>query len=222
MNSLTKLNEGLKILVGLSIVFVALCLGVVLIHLDNTLKAVDTTITNVNNEIAAADVTRKSIDDLMVQTTVLIVDADTAATKETAVLDSVNAKVTDTLGSLKDSITAFTVNQDQITKHTVQTLDATTKSVAGIQPVLEQAKASLASIDAATKDANKAINNPDIPKIAANVQSMTASGASIVKDGADVVHKVTHPDKKKLGFWGGIWAGLEFTHDHIIPKISIF
>jgi hypothetical protein len=53
--------------------------------------------------------------------------------------------------------------------------------------------------------------------ILTNLQGMTESGNKILADGAYETHKLTHPNKKKLGFWGSIWAGAKVAHEFEPP-----
>jgi len=59
---------------------------------------------------------------------------------------------------------------------------------------------------------------PALSATADNVKRMTADGARITKDAADEADKLTHPPKKKLGFWGGFWVGMQYVHK-MMPSI---
>lgn len=80
----------------------------------------------------------------------------------------------------------------------------------GLPPVEAQAASTLGDLDKLERD-------PQLTAILANGSSMTSSGARILKDGADEADKLAHPAKKKLTFWGGVWAGLEYVHKLLPP-----
>lgn len=215
-------NEWLKALQVAAFLFVAICFVMVLLHLNKTLTKVDTTVDSLNAEIKAIDVTRKSLDDLIVQTTVLIIDADNAALEEKKMVDNIGSQLSATLANVNLTVQAATKNQNELTLHSVQVMDAATASLRGIQPVLDQTTIVLKSVDESAKSVNKVVSNPAIPKTLENVQSMTISGSSILKDGADETHKLVHPDKVKLGFWGSVLSVEQIMRNKVLPKISLF
>jgi uncharacterized protein YoxC len=212
----TILNEWLKVIATAVLVFVGICFGIVLLHVNKTLTKLDTTVDNFNSEIAKIDTTRKTIDDLLVQTTVLIVDADDAATKESKTIDDINTKLTATLDHVDEAVQALTKNQNELTLHTVQTLDATTAAISGVQPVLDNLKIVTDSANDDLQMVSKRLADPAITQTLANVSSMTTSGASILKDGADEVHSLIHP-AKKVGFWAGLNATVMYIKRFIPP-----
>jgi hypothetical protein len=212
----TILNEWLKVVATGVFVFVGVCLGIVLLHANSTLTKLDTVIDGVNGEIAKIDTTRKTVDDLLVQTTVLIVDADDAATKESKTIDDINTKLTATLDHVDEAVQALTKNQNELTLHTVQTLDATTATISGVQPVLSNLKIVTDSANDDLQMVSKRLADPAITQTLANVNSMTTSGASILKDGSDEVHKLVNP-AKKVGFWAGLNATVMYIKRFIPP-----
>lgn len=81
-----------------------------------------------------------------------------------------------------------------------------------VAPLLIQGRATLFSLQ-------QRIDDPNIPKILANGNSISTSSASIMADGAYKIHQLVHPDKVKLGFWGTIDGGLLWAHSHVIPPL---
>jgi septal ring factor EnvC (AmiA/AmiB activator) len=225
MSKIQLVNEWVKLVVAAALVFALVCAGVVLLHVNRTLTQADATIAAVTKEVAAVDTTRKTVDDLLVQTTVLVTDADDAATKETDTLDSVNKQVTATLANLNTTIVALTANQDAITDHVNATLDATTITIKDIAPVLASLNTTVKNANTTVKDADTVIKDQNIQKTLASVSSIAASSAetsqhvdTVTGDVAFEVNKLVHPDKKKLGFWGTTNAIVMYLN-HFIPPI---
>jgi hypothetical protein len=175
MNWIAKINEGLKVIMAVTLIFSGVCFGVAMLHMDHLLKKMGTEAKNV-------ETTRKTLDDLLVRTTVLVVDADDAATKESKSIDNFNRQITTTLDSVNQSVVALTVNQNAITLHTVQTLDETKKSIIAIQPVLNSATVVLNSATATVSDLDKAL-----PPILGNVQDLTKQSIELSKQSTDTM-----------------------------------
>ncbi len=213
---ITIVNEWLNVIKTVIFVAVGICACIVLLHASSTLTKLDTTLDSASKEIAALDNTRKSADDLMVQATVLITDADTAATDETAFIKTANTKLSATLDGVNGLITQATTDEHELSLHTVQTLDATTATISGVQPVLAHVQIVTDSANDDLRIVNQRLADPAISQTLANVNSMTASGASILKDGADEVHTLIHP-AKKVGFWAGLNATVMYIKRFIPP-----
>lgn len=93
-----------------------------------------------------------------------------------------------------------------------KTGEALTAAARGLQPVEDNAALSLAQLDNLVAD-------PDVKATLANIAATSAATADSAKhaDGimADVheeADKIVHPPKKKLGFWGSIYAGAQAVH----------
>jgi hypothetical protein len=193
-------------------------LGYEVIHVGNNVAAATAQVKHdevqlaaqLSSELDKVDYTRKTVDDLLVKTTTLIIDADDTESKEADFLAAEQQRLDTTLGHVDDSIQAFTVNQNDLTAHVGGTLDQLRITLAAVPPVSDNLNLSLKQIQTTLAD-------PSIHETAKNVQSMTASGASILKDGADETHKLVHPDKKKLGFWGVTNAVVEYARKFIPP-----
>jgi hypothetical protein len=222
-HKITIFNECLKAVVAGVFVFVGICLGIVLLHANTTLTKLDTTLDAANAEVANIETTRKSIDDLLIKTTTLIIDADDAATDEIAFIKVQNTKLSTTLDAVNGLIAQATKDEHELTVHSVQTvdsvktmLDTSTATIAGVQPVLSNANITVLTTNDSLKIVNQRLADPAIGQTLANVNSMTTSGASILKDGADEVHQLTHP-VKKVGFWAGLNATVMYIKRFIPP-----
>lgn len=225
----TIINEWLKLIAVLSFSFVCVSLGIFILHAnktlakaDATLDNVNTTISSVNKEVAQAEITRKSLDDLMVQATTLITDADTAASNEITFLASMNTQLTSTIGDVNTFVSQATTDEHDIATHSVQTIDATTTSVAAIKPALDQVKIDLVTSNDDLAAIQKRITDPAITQIVENTKQITASSVdtaasvkSITKDGADEIHSLVHPTKK-TGFKASLGAVITYLA-HLAP-----
>lgn len=226
---ITIFSEWLKAIAVLVFVFIGVCLGIVLIHVNTTLTKLDTTLDSVSTEVKAFDNTRKSLDDLMTMSTTLIIDADTAATDETAFFTVANTKLSLALDNVNGLVTQATADEHELSLHTVQTLDATTKTITGIQPVLDNVKIAtgalndnlllvkpvLMNTNLSLATIQKVFGDPAIPKTITNVQETSANVASMTKDGADEVHNLVHPTKVK-GFKATLGAVITYLA-HLAP-----
>jgi hypothetical protein len=174
-----------------------------------------------NTEIDRVDVTRKTVDDMLVKTTTLIIDADDTETKESQYLDSSNKLLTTTLTSVNSVVQNLDKNQNTLTQHGERLIDTSTQTVAAVKPVLEQMKTDLAtangtlvesqsvlkqvvvdlkSANGTLQTANTLLGDPAIPATLHNVQDVTNIGASILKhadgtanDVQQAVHSYLHP-----------------------------
>jgi hypothetical protein len=79
------------------------------------------------------------------------------------------------------------------------------RTLAALQPVLGHSDAAVADLDALLKD-------QAIHRTFDHVESITASGDKILADAAFEADKFTHPQKKKLTFWSGVYTAVEWIH----------
>lgn len=135
-------------------------------------------------------------------------------------IDSANAAISN-LGGVAGNVVT-------LAQHATATVDAATKTLSALQADLEALKKpieNLAPIEAQVTETipevklafvnlNALATDGDIKKTIGNVQGMTHSGNSILGDLADESHKLIHPDKKKLTFWGAIEGGMLWWHSH--------
>jgi septal ring factor EnvC (AmiA/AmiB activator) len=195
-------------------------------NLDNTLKAVttevknvettrtkiDTAVDSVTGEVNKLEITRKSVDDLLVQTTVLITDADDATAKESEVFDNINTEMTSTLGHVDASVVAFNKNQDAITAQTVTTIDGINQAFAQMTPLVTNANTTVVAL-------NKIVTDPNIPKSIEQGQKLLVASTGLIQDGKDEADKFVHPEKKKLTFKVGLNATVDWICGHLIPPL---
>lgn len=81
-----------------------------------------------------------------------------------------------------------------------------------LPPLMDAIKADVVDAGDTLTAAKDFIADPNLKRILTNSGDMTDSGRKILQDGADETHKLVHPDKKKLGFWGAIWVGAQVVH----------
>jgi len=62
------------------------------------------------------------------------------------------------------------------------------------------------------KDLDTRINDPHVTALVAHLVGMSASGDLMLADVQWKTHQLLHPDRVKLGFWGGTWAGIQAVH----------
>lgn len=208
MNS-TKVSEWAKIVDTLAFVFIAVCFGLVLLHLNTTLTKVDTTLASVNAQVVAVGNTQRQVNKLLVNVKDLVQHADIAAKKESGYLDQWNKQFTTTIGSVNDTIVSLNANQKELTDHVVYTLDATTATVRGIQPLEKQLTATVASGQKATDDLDAFIKAPELHETIVNVKTGTAQAAQVMThlngttaDVQHAVHTYVYPswEKKLYGY----------------------
>lgn len=211
--------EGAVLAIAVTLVAVCLTLCSVVGHLNTTLSKLDQAIDSANGEVAKIDTTRKSVDDLLVQTTTLVIDADDAATKESSVLDSVNVQMITTLGHLDETVMSFNKNQTDISLHTVQSLDSISDTLKAAKPAIENLNATVVETNATIASADRLISDPAIPKLIDSGQRLTESAAGLVQDGKEEADKFVHPQKKKLTFMVGLNATVDWMCSHLIPPL---
>lgn len=187
--------------------FVVYKLCPVIDHLDNNLTASDLAITKVNTTLDIVNTNWLGKTGFL-QTTLRAANytiemAGKTSKKEFDMLDVWNASITHTLTDV-----------DVAVKDSSNTMKATTTSVAKVGPLLDEAKIAIQKSEVTLDTTNKLIADTNLPKIAAHVESMTDSGAHIASDVKDETHKLVHPDKVKLGFWGTMSGGMMWWHTH--------
>ena len=128
----------------------------------------------------------------------------TTAPHVIAAMDTFNTaaqKLGTTADSLSGTATALTGTATAATA-TITTAGTT---VAAFQPVL-------AAFTQDGKDLDTRINDPHVTALVAHLVGMSASGDKMLADAQWKTHQLLHPDKVKLGFWGGTWAGIQAVH----------
>jgi hypothetical protein len=138
----------------------------------------------------------------------LIIHADLAARHEQQQLTTWDARGATLFSNLDGGVTDLrtTVNAAaQTANAATATLSEGQRTLAALQPVLGQSSATVADFDALLKD-------QAIHRTFDHVESITASGDRIAADAAIEADKFTHPQKKKLTFWGGFYTAVEWLH----------
>lgn len=129
----------------------------------------------------------------------LIAHADQAANDARKASDEELKALPELTSQAKDALAKFNT-----------LLDTANVSIAGLQPIEKQVTAVLAEVQPAAAQ---------LPQIATHVNGMTKSGDEMLGDAADKLHQYTHPNKKKLTFWGGLDGGVMWFHSHLLPPI---
>jgi hypothetical protein len=138
----------------------------------------------------------------------LIIHADLAARHEQQQLTTWDTRGAVLFSNLNGSVTDLrtTINAATETANaTTATLSEGQRTLAAFQPLLGHSDATVADFDALLKD--KAIH-----RTFDHMESITASGDRIAADAAFEADKFTHPPKKKLTFWGGVYTAVEWIH----------
>jgi hypothetical protein len=114
------------------------------------------------------------------------------------------AQVDKTLVRVGDELTATQLEQRNVFPHVTAAMDSL-KSTADGATSAAQAVAGVAS-------------DTHLKAILAHADGMSDSGDKILADAYKEEHKLLFPDKKKLGFWGSVYAGA-VTIDHFLPPL---
>jgi uncharacterized phage infection (PIP) family protein YhgE len=145
-------------------------------------------------------------------------EARKASVKESAYLDQWNsqlaAMVTDAnrvLIQAGDNLAAI----KDTTRQATAALAESQKTIKSAQPALASLNGELSQLQDATTSLDELISDPNIGKTIANFETTSENAAVISTDGREVVERYAHPTKKKLGFWGGMFAAAR-----IVSKIS--
>jgi len=128
----------------------------------------------------------------------------TTAPHVIAAMDTFNTaaqKLGTTADSLSGTATALTGTATAATA----TLSEGKRTIAAFQPAL-------AAFTQDGKDLDTRINDPHVTALVAHLVGMSASGDLMLADVQWKTHQLLHPDRVKLGFWGGTWAGIQAVH----------
>lgn len=138
----------------------------------------------------------------------LIVHADLAARHEQQQLTTWDIRGAVLFSNLNGGVSDLrtTINAATGTANAAsEALDEGKRTLIAFQPLLGHSDAAVADMDAFLKDQS-------IQRTMVHVESMTASGDRIAADAAFEADKFTHPQKKKLTFWGAVYTGVEWLH----------
>ena len=122
-------------------------------------------------------------------------------------------------------IDAAAISIEDVTKHVDTVADTATTTLASVSiltsevgskvpPLLEAYTQTGDDLDATIKD-----NAPSLHLILVHGAGMSASGDLMLSDAQWKTHQLLHPDKVKLGFWGGADATALWIHSRILPPI---
>jgi hypothetical protein len=132
----------------------------------------------------------------------------TTAPHVIAAMDTFNTAA-QKLGSTADSLSGTATALTGTATAATATLSEGKRTIAAFQPVLAGLTEATVSINGFLKGQ---MLTKTLPKIAVNLEGTTDSLAGTAADVRSEVFKWTHPSKKKLGFWGGTWAGIQAVH----------
>lgn len=155
--------------------------------------------------VKRANLTLKESDYLILKAGLTADSAKKASDKELLMLDDWNRQITSTLADVDGAVRGTNATMSSLALHSASTLDETRATIADIQPTLNAAQQTLNS-------ANKLLADPNIAKTVANFQTTSSNAAVISTEARIVVEKYAHPSKKRIGFWGSIWAAAQVVH----------
>ena len=128
----------------------------------------------------------------------------TTAPHVIAAMDTFNTAA-QKLGSTADSLSGTATALTGTATAATATLSEGKRTIAAFQPVL-------AAFTQDGKDLDTRINDPHVTALVAHLVGMSASGDLMLADVQWKTHQLLHPDRVKLGFWGGTWAGIQAVH----------
>jgi hypothetical protein len=109
------------------------------------------------------------------------------------------------LGTTADSLSGTATALTGTATAATATLGEGKRTIAAAQPLL-------AAFTQDGKDLDSRINDPHVTNLVAHLAGMSASGDKMLADAQWKTHQLLHPDRVKLGFWGGTWAGIQAVH----------
>jgi type I site-specific restriction endonuclease len=168
-------------------------------HTSQLLMNIDDSVTKLNktlDSVNGKNGTIQEANETIVRAKDLITLTQLTLYKEQASLQKTDAAVDSLLDSVKEVANTTTSQESLIGSQTVVTLK-------GIQEDTVSANTELQSLDKATVSVNQTVIDTDN-----TIKSLDATATDLQEE----VHKLTHPTKKKLGFWGTIWAGAQVIH----------
>lgn len=149
-------------------------------------------------------------------------EARKASAKEVAYLDQQNAGLAQVLTRANALLATSTrtvaqagTNEAELVQSSEATLATLQETIRSAQPALISLNGELSQLQDATTSLDELISDPNIRKTIANFQTTSENAAVISTDGREVVERYAHPTKKRLGFWGGIWAASQ-----VVRKVS--
>lgn len=149
-----------------------------------------------------------------------------ASAKESAYLDQWNASLAETLANVngvlassRQTVEDAGADEALVVRSAQETLTSVQGAIKGLKPVEDNAATELSALTQttnaltrSTKDLDARIADANVAKIVANFQVASDNAAVISTAGRKVVEKYALPSKKKMGFWGTIWAAAQVVH----------
>lgn len=136
--------------------------------------------------------------DLEVQTQMLVRHGDRLTQTESAMLPEWNRRITGTLNGVDRAVGDFNGNQNKIT--------------AAVLPILQDTDQTIKHADNLVSSSYVVESLKNIDVSTASVAETTKQVSATVTDIREETDRLTHPPAKKLGFWGGVWAGAQVIH----------
>lgn len=81
-----------------------------------------------------------------------------------------------------------------------------------LPPLMAAVQTDIVDVGDTMTSAKTLIANPDLPRFLKNSADITAHAEHVSEMGDEELTKLVHPTKKKLTFWGGVWAAAQVIH----------
>lgn len=159
----------------------------ILMNADDTITKVNTTLDKINGKggtLQQATETIVRVKDLITLSQATLYSQQ----KSIALLD---AQVSSTMQHVDLILDATALDENEITKQSVETLSATTESVKSIKPLVDNLTAEAKDLQTTTQAVNAMI--PDVQATAKNVNGMTSDGKETTAMAKDWLHGILHP-----------------------------
>jgi hypothetical protein len=149
-------------------------------------------------------------------------EARKASAKEAAYLDQQNAawnqliaRTNALLATASSAVAQTGTNETELVQSSKATLATLQQTIGSAQPALVSLNDELGQLQDATTNLDELISDPNIGRTLADFATTANNAAVISTDGREVVERYAHPTKKKLGFWGGLFAAAR-----VVQKVS--
>lgn len=195
-------------------------------RLNGVLDGVNGTLVNVNRPckgaaspdacgtLAQINKTSIAAGDIVNQSRIHVAQTGQLITAATANLNDVGSHVSTAVDALAGTARAATGAIDQA--HT--DLAAADTAIAAAKPLLDAATLTTQHVDDATERVDLFLKSPELVDDGVQVHGLLAHGNAIAGDAQIEADKLTHPDKKKLGFWGATAAAGNWLR-HFMPPL---
>lgn len=123
--------------------------------------------------------------------------------KQQTSLDLWNKQIGTTLSNVNIALANAAIDENTLSTAAISTMATTTNTLVDAQADIKDGDATVKALTTTLVSANQTVADAD-----ATVLSLKATAVDLQEE----VHKLTHPTKKKLGFWGTVWAGAQIIH----------